>query len=294
MNGGLRFEKIITGEPTQAGRGLRERVSAVERAAGELGLAVERTGPLRSNEPLKNAMISEPPDLVFVIDFAQMIGEPFLNGPKHGCLNVHPSLLPRWRGAAPVQRAILSGDTAAGVTVFRLVKEMDAGPILAQTEISLPVLTDSSELFQTLAFEGSQIAIQSVNLIISGSYHYSEQNSKLVTYAAKLDKEEARILWDRDGLSVHNTVRAFASSFGAFVMVAGKRLKVWRTAPDTGEGAPGTVLCLTGGDPLVACGKGAVRLMEVQNEGKRRVSGAEWFRGTRLKEGDVLTTLNTN
>jgi len=286
----LRFEKIVTGEPTKAGRGLLDRVSEVERSAGELGLAVERTGPINRNEALKYAVVSDPPDLAFVVDFAQIIGEPFLNGPRHGCLNIHPSLLPRWRGAAPVQRAILSGDATTGVTVLRLVRELDAGPILAQMEIPLPMEADSAELFQNLALAGSKIAVQSVELIIEGNCQFSEQNSEFVTYAAKLDKEEARISWKHSCITVHNTVRAFASSFGAFVTVLGKRLKVWRTTPVNANGASGTILYLADGDPVVACAEGAVRLIEVQSEGKRKVSGAEWFRGTRIDKGDVLTT----
>lgn len=300
MSAHLQFEKIITSEPTKAGRGLNERVSAVERAVYELGLGeklglnekFERTGPLRLNEKLKSAITSDPPDLAFVVDFGQLIEEPFLNGPKHGCLNIHPSLLPRWRGAAPVQRAILNGDAVTGVTVFRLVREMDAGPVLAQSEIPLPMLADASEMFQKLASDGSQIAVQSVKSIIEGSYQFSEQNSEFVTYAAKLSKEEAQISWEHDFISVHNTVRAFAASSGAFVTVMGKRLKIWRTAPveTTPDAIPaqsvqnvelGSMFSPDGGDPVVVCRNGALRLLEVQAEGKRRVSGAEWFRGVR-------------
>jgi len=287
MSACLRFEKIITGEPTKAGRGLNERISAVEQAVCELGLRdenFERTGPLSLNEKLKNTMLSDPPDLAFVVDFGQIIGEPFLNGPKHGCLNIHPSLLPRWRGAAPVQRAILNGDDVTGVTVFRLVRELDAGPVLAQSEVPLPVLADASEMFGKLASEGSQIAAQSVKSIIEGSYQFSDQNSEFATYAAKLSKEEAEISWERDFLSIHNTVRAFAASSGAFVTVMGKRLKVWRTSPaDIAlDAEPGAMFPTDGGEPVVVCGNGALRLLEVQAEGKRRVSGAEWFRGMRV------------
>ena len=284
----VRFEKILTGEPTKAGRGLTDKVSSVERAACELGLTAERTGPLRLNENLKNAAARNPPDLIFVVDFAQMIAEPFLNGPKYGCLNIHPSLLPRWRGAAPVQRAILNGDSETGVTVFRLVEELDAGPILAQEKIPMPIDADSTELFKTLAFAGSKIATRSVKSIVEGNCQFSEQNSEFVTYAAKLDKAEARISWDLDGLSVHNMVRAFASSSGAFITIQGKRLKVWRTALENAAGTPGTVLSSDAGGPVIACGSVAVRLLEVQSEGKQKVSGAQWARGARLDVGEEL------
>jgi len=289
MSEKLAFEKIITGLPTRAGRGLEERASRVERAALDLGLSVERTGPLSKNEKIAHALASDPPDAVFVIDFAQLIREPLLSAPRNGCLNIHPSLLPKWRGAAPIQRALMNGDEATGVTLFRLVEELDAGPMLAQREIPIPITANSDDLIEILALAGSQIAIQSVESIIEGNYQFSDQNSEFATYAAKIDKAEEQISWSQTCLKVHNTVRALASSSGAFALALGKRLKLWRTAPVNVRGEPGKVLFFTEGDPVVACTDGAVRLLEVQGEGKRRTSGAEWARGVRLKEGEGLT-----
>ena len=286
MSGQLQFERVITGHPTKAGRGLREHASAVERAA--LGLPLERTGPLSQNEKLLKALTSDPPDLIFVVDFGQLIREPFLSTPIHGCLNIHPSLLPRWRGAAPVQRALLNGDPATGVTVFRLTEELDAGPILIQSQVSIPPLVDSTELLEILALEGSQIAVRGVKSIIEGSCQFLAQNSELSTYAAKLDKAEAEVSWGQDSIHIHNRVRAFASSTGAFAAARGKRLKLWRTAPVDAQGKPGQILSLAGGGLVVACASGAVQLVEVQGEGKRRMSGADWARGDRLKAGEGL------
>ncbi|MDR1375867.1 MAG: methionyl-tRNA formyltransferase [Synergistaceae bacterium] len=307
----LAFEKVLTGLPTRAGRGLSEQVSHVERAAVELGLPVERTGPLAQNEKLLELLSSDPPDVVFVVDFGQIIREPLLNAPRYGCLNIHPSFLPRWRGAAPVQRALLNGDSVTGVTVFRLVEAMDAGPILGQAEIPLPLTTSASQLFDVLAFTGSQIAARSVESLGKASCQTFEQNSELATYADKLSKAEARVLWSRDYLQIHNAVRAFASSIGAFTFFEGKRLKLWRTLPlepsftgvsgrtDFDETAPrldagagsrldlGSGFRISGfveGDPVVACKGGSLRLMEVQPEGGRKMSGAEWARGIPPKD----------
>ena len=290
MSKQLEFEKIVTGHPTKSGRGLKECASWVERAADGLGLSVERAGPLGREENLVEAVSCAPPDVIFVVDFGQLIKEPFLSAPRYGCLNIHPSLLPRWRGAAPIQRALMNGDTAIGVTVFRLVEELDAGPILAAIELPLPPETTSSELFDILALAGSTIAVAGVKSLMDGSYQFSDQNSEFTTYAAKLTKEEAQVSWNQNYLLFHNTVRAFASSTGAFAMVLGKRVKLWRTIPiDTEEGTPGEVLYFLDGDPVVACEGGAVRLQEVQNEGKRKISGADWACGGRLKMGGVLT-----
>ena len=137
--------------PTRAGRGLRETVSRVEEAALALGLPLERTGSLSENGPLLEAVTASPPDVILIVDFAQLIREPFLNAPRWGCLNIHPSLLPRWRGAAPVQRALMNGDTETGATVFRLVPEMDAGPILCRVSIPIEPTATASELYEKLS-----------------------------------------------------------------------------------------------------------------------------------------------
>jgi methionyl-tRNA formyltransferase len=293
----LVFEKIFTGLPSKAGRGLAERVSRVEDAARNLGLSVERTGPLSQNGAVAETLASDPPDIVFVVDFAQLIREPLLNAPRYGCLNIHPSLLPRWRGAAPVQRALLNGDAVTGVTVFRLTAEMDAGPILGQQEVPVPLAMTSEELFGILALAGSQIAVRGVESIIEDSCQFSDQNSEFATYADKVSKQETQVLWNRDHVQIHNAVRAFASATGAFTFFGGKRLKLWRTLPVetvfAGAGVPGSVVCFIEGDPVVACAKGALRLLEVQAEGKRKVSGADWACGYkacghRLETGSVM------
>jgi methionyl-tRNA formyltransferase len=288
LNHNLVFEKILTGLPSKAGRGMAERASRVEEAALKLGLPVERTGPLSRNDALAEALSSEQPDIVFVVDFAQLIREPLLSAPRYGCLNIHPSLLPRWRGAAPVQRALLNGDAVTGVTVFRLVEELDAGPILAQKEVPVPLTMTSEELFEILASAGSQIAAQGVESITESNCQFSNQNSEFATYADKVSKAETRVLWDRDCVEVHNAVRAFASATGAFTFFEGKRLKLWRTVPVDAGGPPGSVVRFVEGDPVVACAKGALRLLEVQSEGKRRVGGADWACGCRLEAGSVM------
>jgi methionyl-tRNA formyltransferase len=182
----------------------------------------------------------------------------------------------------------MNGDSVTGATVFRLVEEMDAGPILAQAELPIPPLADSTELFETLALAGSQIAERSVQSLIDDSYRFLDQNSENATYADKLTKEEARVFWSGDSVFLYNTVRAFASSTGAFTTVLGKRLKLWRANLVEAQGTPGQVLSFIEGDPVVACAKGAVRLREVQSEGKRRVLGADWACGIRLEAGVVF------
>ena len=291
---GVSLERVITGNPTRAGRGLRETVSRVEEVALALGLPLERTGPLSENGPLLEAVTASPPDAILVVDFAQLIREPFLDAPRWGCLNIHPSLLPRWRGAAPVQRALMSGDVETGVTVFRLVPEMDAGPILRQVSIPVEPTATASELYEKLSLRGSQIALEGVQYLLNrpnNVFHFfKKQDDGAATYAPKIGKAEGGVSWDWEALRIHNVVRALDASFGAFAAVRGTRLKIWRTLPcGEGEGKDvGCVLRFSDGFPVVGCGGGALRLDEVQAEGKRRVGGDEWARGLRLKEGDAL------
>ena len=291
---GVSLERVITGNPTRAGRGLRETVSRVEEVALALGLPLERTGPLSENGPLLEAVTASPPDAILVVDFAQLIREPFLDAPRWGCLNIHPSLLPRWRGAAPVQRALMSGDVETGVTVFRLVPEMDAGPILRQVSIPVEPTATASELYEKLSLRGSQIALEGVQYLLNrpnNVFHFfKKQDDGAATYAPKIGKAEGGVSWDWEALRIHNVVRALDASFGAFAAVRGTRLKIWRTLPcGEGEGKDvGCVLRFSDGFPVVGCGGGALRLDEVQAEGKRRVGGDEWARGLRLKEGDML------
>jgi len=293
---GLSLERVITGNPTRAGRGLKETVSRVEGAALALGLPLERTGPLSENGLLLEAVTASPPDAILVVDFAQLIREPFLNAPRWGCLNIHPSLLPRWRGAAPVQRALMNGDAETGVTVFRLVPEMDAGPILRQVSVPIEPTATALDLFENLSLRGSQIALEGVQCLPNtpnNVFHFfQEQDDAAATYAPKIGKAEGEVSWGCEATRIHNVVRALDASFGAFTVVRGVRLKIWRTLPCEGGGGAeknvGRVLRFSDGFPVVGCGGGALRLDEVQADGKRRGGGDEWARGLRLKEGDML------
>ena len=293
LSASLSFERVITGGPTRAGRGLKEAVSRVEESAEALGLPLERTGPLTQNEPLREALSASPPDAILVVDFAQLIREPFLNAPRWGCLNIHPSLLPRWRGAAPIPRALMNGDAETGVTVFRLVPEMDAGPILRQASLPVGPLDSATGLCEKLSAMGCKIAVEGVQYLLNSTHNmhqfFKEQDDRAATYAPKLGKAEGEVSWAWDARRIHNVVRALDASFGAYARVRGTRLKIWRTTPDGASGEEaGRVLRFSEGRPVVACGSGALRLDELQAEGRKRTGGAEWARGLRLKEGDWL------
>ena len=280
---GMTFSRIITGNPTRSGRNNREYPSPVEVKASELGLTVTRTGKLTENHELIDALTHENPPVIFVIDFGQIIRDPFLS---RMCLNIHPSLLPEYRGAAPVQRALLDGQTRTGVTVFRLVKAMDAGGILAQSEIHIDPSENASDLYARLADVGCEIACEAMK---NDELTFVPQDDSLATYAPKLEKDEFSLAFTMNAADFVNRVRALDMSGGAWVMAGGKRLKVWRACVIEGvkPGMPGEVMsiegCLT-----VSCGDSCVGLMEVQSEGKRRMTAREWATGLRLKAGACL------
>ena len=197
----LPVERVVTGTPTRGGRGMAEISSRVEERALALGLPLERTGPLCKNEPLLTALATEPPDAVLVVDFAQLIREPLLSAPRWGCLNVHPSLLPRWRGAAPVPRSLMGGDARTGVTVFRLTPVMDAGPILRQAAVEVGVGETATELYDRLSALGAEIAAEGLSALESAGDDFADlftpQDDAAASYAAKLDRSEFELSWQQ-------------------------------------------------------------------------------------------------
>jgi len=268
VNDGLSFSKIITGLPTRSGRNGKENPSAVELKAVSLGLKIERTGKLNENENLLAELENNTPDLIFVIDFGQIIKEPFLNAPQFGCINIHPSLLPEYRGAAPIQRALLDGKNYTGVSVFRLVKAMDAGGILAQEKFLIPKDFNASDLYRELSKIGSKIAFEAVE---KNNFNLTPQDEALATYAEKLNKNDFELSQSMTAEKFCNTVRALDMSGGAFMMINNKRVKIWR-AEIHNENSK---------NPVISCSDFNVDLIEVQSEGKKRTSGEDWARGVR-------------
>ena len=281
---GVKFTRIITGLPTRSGRNGKENPSPVELKAISLGLNVSRTGKLNENDELIHALEAENPDVIFVIDFGQIIREPFLS---RMCLNIHPSLLPDLRGAAPVQRALMKRYTKTGVTLFRLVRAMDAGDIVSQSEIEIAPDDNAEDLYVRLSDIGSELAYEALNHI--NELTFTPQNESLATYAPKIEKSEHEVSFTMTAERIINTVRALAMSGGAYIMIRKKRVKLWRVSlrDDLRDSECGRVLSLD--DSLViSCADYAVEIHEVQSEGKNIMSGIEWSRGLRIKKGDEL------
>jgi methionyl-tRNA formyltransferase len=270
---------VLTQPDRPAGRGLRELPSAVKHLALRHGLTVAQPQTLR-NEEILAQLRSTAAQAMVVAAYGLILPSAVLDLFPAGCINIHASLLPRWRGAAPIQRAILAGDSETGISIMRMEQGLDTGPIyLART---IPILPDDSagSLHDRLATLGARCIVQALPEIAKGALAPAPQPTDGITYAHKITKPEAAIDWQRDSLEVDRQIRAFNPVPGAFSMLRNESVKIWRGfASADGQGAPGAIL---GYDPDgidVACGKGKLKIMELQKAGGRRLSAAEFLRG---------------
>jgi methionyl-tRNA formyltransferase len=276
---------VYTRPPRRAGRGMDARPTPVHELALKLGLELRHPASLKSaGEQASFRALA--PDAAIVVAYGLILPAEILDAPVHGCLNLHPSLLPRWRGAAPIQRAIMAGDAATGIMVMRMDEGLDTGPVCLAEQVPIGDDTTAGELAGELARLGAGLMARALAALELGQLDCRPQGEQGATYAARIDKAEARIDFSMASRAVHNRIRAMSPAPGAWfaIAVAGARLrlKVLRSELAQGAGAPGTIL---GEDLTIACGEGAVRLAEVQRAGKAPVSGAEFLRGARLSPG---------
>ncbi len=282
------FSKVITLPPRPMGRKLLLQSTPVDMEARKFGFSVYPTENINRDDLLLRELSENPPQAIVVIDFGQFIREPYLSTPPWGCCNVHPSLLPLYRGAAPIQRALMDGVSTTGVTVFRLVEAMDAGPILHQESFEISENATGGDLFTSLAKRGGKNLLNVLQLLRHKQCPSRLQEDRNATYAPKITKEELLIDWNCSAAFVHNKVRALNPVPSAYTEFQGKRLKIWKTEQSQERGEPGRVITLSEGCPVVACSSGAVRLLEVQYQGKERQDASSWARGARIKEGVLL------
>ena len=280
---------VVTQPDRPAGRGRKLTPSAVKLVATEMCLPVITPETLRSPEPLAR-LAAWDPEVVVVAAFGQILRQDVLDLPPHGCLNVHASLLPRWRGAAPVAAAILAGDTTTGVTIMRMDAGLDTGPILAQQEE--PVRPDDTRtgLEDRLALVGAGLVAEMLSPYLAGDVPEQAQPEDGITLAPRLRKEDGRLDWSAGALELDRRVRAVTPWPGAFTSWKGKRLKVLAATPLAdwqGEATPGTVVQTETG-PAVATGKGALLLGELQLAGKRPLGGSVFVQGRRDFVGSQL------
>ncbi len=268
--------------PRKAGRGMQLRKSPVHSAAEALGVPVFTPTSLRSKEE-QERFASFEADVAVVVAYGLILPKEILDAPVHGCLNLHASLLPRWRGAAPINRAIMAGDAQSGIEVMRMEEGLDTGPICMAERVAIGEDMTAGDLHDKLSSLGGDLMVRALAALSRGGLGETPQSADGVTYARKLEKAETKIDWSAPATVVHNHIRGLSPFPGAWceIEIGGKRerLKVLRSRVVLGEGVPGQVF----GDALtVACGSGAVRLSQVQRAGKKPMSGDEFQRGVKL------------
>ena len=275
--------------PRPAGRGMALTPSPVQARAEALGIAVRHPVSLKG-EAAAAAFRGHEADVAVVVAYGLLLPEAILAGPRHGCLNLHGSKLPRWRGAAPIQRAIMAGDAETAVEVMRMEKGLDTGPVCLSAVTPIAPDETTGDLHDRLAALGAALMVEALGRLETGDLPAAAQPDDGVTYAKKIDKAEARIDWSGAARTIHDTIRGLSPFPGAWceATIGGKveRLKILRTTRATGSGAPGVIL-----DDLltVACGEGAIRLVQVQRAGGKPVEAAAFRRGSGLARGDRLT-----
>lgn len=279
---------VLTQPERPAGRGLRTLPGAVKDAAQRLGIPVLQPSTLKAPDALA-PLAAAAADLMVVAAYGLILPQAALDLPRHGALNIHASLLPRWRGAAPVQRAVLAGDAQTGISIMRMDAGLDTGPVLRRE--GLPIAPDDTAgtLERKLAEVGARLIVAVLGDLAQGAPRATPQPSEGVTYARKIGKGEARIDWTRTWAEVDRQIRAFNPTPGAVTRVRGDDIKVWSAAPLPDESAPaGTIIRIHGAGIDVGCGTGALRLRELQRAGGKRLPAGAFLHGHPLAPGDAF------
>jgi methionyl-tRNA formyltransferase len=276
---------VYTRAPKPGGRGMKLQVTPVEQEARRLGIPVLTPKTLKTSEAI-GEFRSHRADAAVVVAYGMILPQAILDAPPLGCFNLHGSLLPRWRGAAPINRAIMAGDAETGVMVMKMDAGLDTGDVAMAERIAISDTMTASDLHDSLARLGADLMVRAMAALGRGGLQFTRQPAEGVTYAAKIEKAEARIAWAKPAREVLRHIHGLSPFPGAWSEVqvedAPGRVKILRCVQADGRGTPGEVL---DAHLTVACGQGAIRLLELQRAGKAPMKAAEFLRGTPLKPG---------
>ena len=274
---------VLTQPDRPAGRGMKLTASAVKQTAERLGLKLAQPDHLKSPDT-QDVLRAADAEVMIVAAYGLILPQAVLDIPPRGCLNIHASLLPRWRGAAPIQRAILAGDTQTGITIMQMDAGLDTGAILLKKMVTIAPADSAGSLHDTLARVGAAAVVEAMSRL--DTLIPEAQDSARATYAAKLRKDEARLDWSRPADELARSIRAYNPAPGAHTVFDGKTLKIWQAAVETNAaGQPGEVLGSNEPGMVVACGQQALRLLELQIAGGKRVSAAAFMAGHAVLRG---------
>lgn len=287
-----RIMGVITQPDRPAGRGQETRPTPVKELALQKGLHLFEPADVNSYEFIRelNALS---PDIIVVCAYGQILQRDVLTLPRYYCVNVHPSLLPKYRGAAPVMRTLLDGETHTGVTIIKVVEKLDAGPILGMRRLQVPAGAGTGELEELLAVQGAELLLEVIGKIEQGTVLEVPQDERDATYAGKFDKAAGQIDWRKNSKFLANFVRAMQPSPGAFTFLGGDRIKVFKAKPlaldkpPTGVN-PGTVVYLRKEGIYVTCADGVLIIEELQPAGRNKMTAAEFKNGAKIQVGDAF------
>lgn len=282
---------VVTQPDRPRGRGQKLQPSPVKVFALARGLPVWQPEKIKAPEAVERLRALQP-ELIVVVAFGQILSQAILDIPPLGCVNVHASLLPAYRGAAPIHWAIINGEAESGVTTMRMDAGLDTGDMLLKRKVKISQEMTTGELHDRLMAEGASLLLETAQALAEGSAAPAPQDEALSSYAPLLKKEHERIDWTRGAQAVHDLVRGLDPWPGAYCLLGGKALKLWRTRvlpAQMGAGAPGEVTALTADGFVVAAGDGALEILEVQPPGKRRMRAADFVRGRGVAVGERLS-----
>ena len=286
---GFEIPLVLTQPDRPKGRGMQLAPSSVKQAALELGLRVAQPEKLRNNAEALQMLKEVEADVMVVAAYGLILPQDVLDTPKHGCLNIHASLLPRWRGAAPIQRAIEAGDAETGVCIMQMDVGLDTGGVVSEHRYAIQPTDTANEVHDALMSLGAAAIVADLQqLKTEGRLKSVKQPEEGVTYAQKLSKEEARIDWNESAAVIERKIRAFNPVPAAWVEYQGKPMKIWRAEAVAQQGRAGEVLSCSADGLVVACGENALKITELQPSGSKRMPIAAFAAGHKIEVGTVL------
>lgn len=284
LNAGMEVSLVLTQPDRPAGRGMQQQASPVKQLALASGIPVDQPERLKTpeqQESLRNCA----PDVLVVAAYGLILPQSVLDIPAHGCLNIHASLLPRWRGAAPIHRAIEAGDTESGITIMQMEAGLDTGPMIQRRAIPILGEDTTASLHDRLARLGGEMIVEVLHGLSKAPLPTTPQPETGVTYAHKIEKSESLLDFREDAGVLARRLRAFTPFPGGAAKMDNTLLKIWEARADSGNGNPGQVLAADAKGVLVACGTGALRLTTLQKPGAKRLPAADFLRGFPLQPG---------
>lgn len=286
---GYNVSAVVTQPDKPKGRGKKLLFPPVKEYALENNIEVLQPQKIKKNQEIFDKIKTLNPDFIIVVAYGKILPEEILNIPKHGCINVHASLLPKYRGAAPINWAIINGEKETGITTMYMEKGLDTGDILMQRAIPILYDDNAETVHDKLAQLGGEVLIETLERLKNGTLEPTKQNDNYATYAPILEKSMGQIDWSKNADDIRNLIRGLRPWPGTYTYYNGNILKIWSAVVvgDQSDAKPGTIL-ESGKNLVVKCGLNALKILEIQSEGTRKMSIGEYLRGHNIKEGEML------